>query len=104
PIVFVNGTINTDGYIAMLEENLLPFIDTIIADGATNVVFQQDNASPHAATRTHAWFENAMREHGFSLMVWPPDMNPIEHLWAHLTLELHRRYPDTKYLHGSPHT
>src|SRR5579859_8086306 len=40
-------------------------------------------------------------------MVWPPnspDMNPIEHLWAHLKLELHRRYPDTKYLRGSPDT
>ena len=29
-------------------------------------------------------------------------MNPIENLWARLKLELHRRYPDTKYLSGSP--
>lgn len=29
-------------------------------------------------------------------------MNPIENLWAHLKLELYRRYPDTKYLSGSP--
>jgi hypothetical protein len=29
-------------------------------------------------------------------------MNLIENLWAHLKLELHRRYPDTATLHGFP--
>ena len=28
-------------------------------------------------------------------------MNSIENLWAHLKLELHRRYPDTNSLQGS---
>jgi len=66
-----------------------------------NIIFQQDNATPHVAKRTRVWFENAMGEHGFMLMEWPPnspDMNPIEHLWGHLKLKLHRQYPDTKYL------
>ena len=31
-------------------------------------------------------------------------MNPIEELWAHLKTELHRRYPDTSMLQGSPDT
>ncbi len=46
-----------------------------------------------------------MTENEFSTMVWPaysPDMNPIEELWAHLKVELHRRDPDTKSLQGTP--
>ena len=55
--------------------------------------------------KTQDWFAIATEEHGFQLMEWPPnspDLNPIEHLWAHIKTELHRRYPDTKYLKGGP--
>ena len=105
PIVFIEGTVNTDVYITLLQDNLIPFIDTIIADGTTDIIFQQDNASPHVSKKTLAWLDIAMSEHGFVWMEWPPnspDMNPIENLWAWLKTELHRRYPDTKTLHGSP--
>ena len=30
------------------------------------------------------------------------DLNLPEHLWAHLKLELHRQYPDSATLGGSP--
>ena len=73
--------------------------------GITDVLFEQDNATAHISKRTRLWFENTMHDHGFILMEWPPNssnMNPIENLWVHLKLELHRRYPDTKSLCGSP--
>ena len=69
-----------------------------------DVIFQQDNTTPHISKRTRLWFENTMHDHGFFLMEWrpnSPDMNPIENLWAHLELELHWQYPDTKSLRGS---
>jgi len=105
PIVFINATVNTDVYIAFLHENLLPFIDAVIADGASQVVFQQDNATCHVSKRSREWLANSTMEHGFSIMQWPPNspnINPIEHLWAHLKHELHQRYPDTKSLCGGP--
>ena len=104
-IVYMDGTLKKEEYIAILEQNLLQFIDALRADGLRDIVFQQDNARPHAANMTRDWLRDAGREHGFIVMDWPPnspDMNPIENLWAHLKLELHRRYPDTKYLSRSP--
>ena len=105
PIVFIDGIIRKEEYIAILDQNLLDYIDALITDDIQNVVFQQDNARPHIAKVTRDWLKEATKEHGFTIMEWPPnspDMNPIENLWSHLKLELHRRYPDTKYLTGSP--
>jgi len=105
PIAFIERTVNTDVYIVLFQDNLVTFIDAIIADGTTNVIFQQNNTSPHISKKTCAWFDTVMNEHNFVMMEWPPnspDMNSIENLWTHLKTELHRRYSDTTTLHGSP--
>ena len=52
PIMFINEIIHSDKYIAILQEHLLPFLDTLIADGITHIIFQQDNARPHVSKKT----------------------------------------------------
>src|SRR5579859_4456588 len=80
PIVFINGTCNSDVYIDILQNNLLPYLDALAKDGVSEIIFQQDNASCHVSNKTRAWFVGATNEHRFSIMDWPPnspDMNLI---------------------------
>ena len=80
---------NADAYITILQENLVPFIETLPQHLQCDFVFQQDNAKIHTVFKTMDFF----KEHSITVMEWPPnspDMNPIEHLWHCLKTALHR--------------
>ena len=77
PLVFIDENINKDVYIAVLEQNLLDYVDALTKEGFQGIVFQQDNARPHIAQVTQKWLENARREHVFTVMKRPsrsPDL------------------------------
>ena len=104
-IVSIDSSIDSNIYIITLRDNLLPYLDALATDGITDITFQQDNAPVHTSKKTQAFFTTIASERKFVVMDWPPrspNMNLIENLWAHLKLELHRRYPDTATLRGSP--
>src|ERR687896_167699 len=74
PLVIVEGTLNSDRYIELLEEHLLPFLNNLNIE---NCIFQDDNASCHASKKTKSWKESNLNEN----FPWPaqsPDLNPIE--------------------------
>ena len=35
----------------MLNNNLLPYLNALIVDGVTDIIFQQDNAQPHVSKK-----------------------------------------------------
>lgn len=73
---YFGGTTDTRLFNAWLEQDLLP----TLGGGYTLIL---DNATFHHAASTQALVENA----GCRLLFLPPyspDLNPIEHQWAHL--------------------
>ena len=87
-ICIFTGIINAEGYVTLLENALLPFLQLKFADKEHR--FMQDNDPKHVSRRAQAFFE----EHHINWWRTPPespDLNPIENLWHELKEHIRAR-------------
>lgn len=86
----IEGIMDSTRYCQILRDNLKSSARNL---GMRSFIFQQDNDPKHKSRITRDYFDR----NDIEVLEWPaqsPDLNPIEHLWAHIKLEL-KKFPAT---------
>ncbi|GFX45131.1 transposable element Tc1 transposase [Trichonephila clavipes] len=92
PLVVVEQTMKTTGYLNIIADQLYPYMTSVSPAG--NGMFKQDNAPCHKTKIVLEWFQEHEAES--QLMSWPPnspDLNQIEHIWDVMRQQLRVQRP-----------
>ncbi len=81
---FLEGTMNAERYIKVLEQHMLP--SRRCQFQGRPCAFQHDNAKPHTAAITTAW----LRSKSCS-----PDLSHVENIWGIIKQKIYQRRPQT---------
>lgn len=83
---FIDGIVNTDKYLDISEQSLLPTMEEALVSGE-DFIFQQDGAACHTSKKALKWFD----KFNVPLLKWvasSPDLSPIETLWHNMKKQL----------------
>jgi hypothetical protein len=81
PLVCIEGTFDSEKYIDILDDIVLPYIEEHFPDG--HFYYYQDNSPIHRARTVREWFERNIPVHQlFETPPKSPDIPPIENLWG----------------------
>lgn len=91
---FINGKVDADKYIDILEKKLLPSIHCVLRPSYDKFIFQQDGASCQTAKKTMKW----LNTNCIPVLEWPsnsPDLSPIEDVWRIMKKNLRKEPQST---------
>lgn len=83
----INGRLNSQVYIHILENVMLPSVQHVFPEN--DFIYQQDNCPVHTANAVSQWFQ----EHNIEVLQWvakSADINPIENVWAEMAKSMAR--------------
>ena len=84
----VDGNIDSEKYIEVLDQHLWPVIAKEFLNGGW--MFQEDNCQVHVSRRTNSW----KTENNIETLPWPSqslDINVIENVWRTIKVKLGKR-------------
>ena len=87
PLIPINHHLNATAYLNIVADHVHLFMATMYP--SSNDYFQHDNAPCQKAKVVSSWFHEHIN--GFSVLQWSSqsqDLNPIEHLWDVVELEI----------------
>ena len=85
-LVRINAKIDGATYCEMLAKDFFDNVNLILPP---NLIFQQDNATPHVCRLTKVFLENRNVE----VLLWPPqspDLSPIEDVWGIMSEKVYK--------------
>jgi transposase len=96
PIKVIKGSVDRYKYVEILENGLLPFWRQR-SRRFQNPIFQDDGAKVHRAKYVENW-KKSNRIVSLPWAAQSPDLNPIEHIWHILKMNISKRKPKPKNL------
>ena len=89
-------------YVQVLSQ-VLPNVRLELSEtlGIKDPIFIHDNSSIHTSKLVRQW----LKDNDWVVAKHPacsPDLNPIEHIWAYMKRQLHKRFPHLMNMPGEP--
>ncbi|CAF1252565.1 unnamed protein product [Rotaria magnacalcarata] len=81
PLVFYDGSLNSDKYIDILDKYLPTAFEKFLPHSSHEILLQQDNARPHVSIKTRKYFKKK-HLHPIPWSANSADLNLIENIWS----------------------